>query len=180
MAFEINSEDNSYFTRKIYFDYPELIKLKSKIDSCVSDNHSLNILQKFTSDESGVVWDASIFVAKYLEKYFHDNAHIDPSMLNIVELGSGTGFLGLWMAAMGSSVLLTDLENNLELIKKNFEINTLFYDDNLVDIKCFDWLNQSEYQWNHFLKWKCFDQIDYILISDCLYYEEVGYAFFFS
>lgn len=156
------------FVREIDFDYPDLFPHASGDEQCLS------VIQKCTSDESGVVWDASLMLAKYLEKYFADNcAKIRPSSLNIVELGSGTGFLGLWLASMGACVLLTDLEDNLELIRANVEANQKLYQSCQVVVKGFDWLDQSAYQWEKFLQWKCFTQIHYIIISDCLYYKEV-------
>lgn len=83
-----NADDSRYFVREI-----------GKNDGCV-----LNIRQCYLGDVGCVVWDAAIVLAKYLEtKYFHN----PPSGLNVwagksvLELGSGTGVVGLMAATMG-------------------------------------------------------------------------------
>lgn len=80
--------DSRYFVREI-----------EKNDGCV-----LNIKQCYLGDVGCVVWDAAIVLAKYLEtKSFHD-----PSSgvsvwagRRVLELGSGTGVVGLMAATLG-------------------------------------------------------------------------------
>lgn len=43
----------------------------------------------------------------------------------VVELGSGTGILGICMAYLGCNVLLTDLEENLGIMEKNLQLNSV-------------------------------------------------------
>lgn len=82
------AEDSQYFVREI-----------EKNDGCV-----LNIKQCYLGDVGCVVWDAAIVLAKYLEtEYFHD-----PSSgwnvwagERVLELGSGTGAVGLMAATLG-------------------------------------------------------------------------------
>ena len=60
-----SDQDKGYFERIIQFDSPELV-----VANCRGENKpeiSLCIDQKWDSDESGVVWDSSIVMAKYLE-----------------------------------------------------------------------------------------------------------------
>lgn len=78
---------------------PYFVREIEKNDGCV-----LNIKQCYQGDVGCVVWDAAIVLAKYLEtKYFHDPS----SGLNVwsgkrvLELGSGTGLVGLMAATMG-------------------------------------------------------------------------------
>lgn len=157
---------SDYFSRLIEFDYKDfLFKEKNASDKKIC------ILQKIESDESGVLWDASLLVAKYIEyDCYRNNCLLNNC--NVIELGSGTGFLGIWFAALGASVLLTDQEYNLELINMNIEKNSDLLDKKKISVKSFDWCDTSKYEWI-FLQWKSINEIDYILISDCLYYEKV-------
>lgn len=68
------------------------------------DGCTLNIKQCYLGDVGCVVWDAAIVLAKYLEtKHFHD----PPSGVNVwagksvLELGAGTGVVGVMAATMG-------------------------------------------------------------------------------
>lgn len=83
-----NADDSRYFVREIE----------------KNDGYVLNIKQCYLGDVGCVVWDAAIVLAKYLEtKCFHDPS----SGLNVwagkrvLELGSGTGVVGLMAATMG-------------------------------------------------------------------------------
>ncbi|OTF73080.1 hypothetical protein BLA29_006452 [Euroglyphus maynei] len=170
-------DNNNYFNRQVYFDHPELAVNYDGTNQSDQENPSITIVQKYDSDESGVVWDAAIFLAKYLEYDYHCHGRTMVN-LNIIELGSGTGFVGIWCAAMGASVMLTDLQAGIPLIKLNIaENSSLFKDEENVLVESFDWSDRSAFQWN-FLGWKSLDQIDYILISDCLYYEQGMLALF--
>lgn len=80
--------DGRYFVREI-----------EKNDGCV-----LKLKQCYLGDVGCVVWDAAIVLAKYLEtKQFYDastgvNVWAGKS---VVELGAGTGFVGLMAATLG-------------------------------------------------------------------------------
>ncbi|KAF9284913.1 Methyltransferase-like protein 21D [Mortierella alpina] len=77
------------------------------------------------------IWDAAIVLAKYLEKYdLLTSAAAQPSQsLNILELGAGTGIVGLAAArilsskSVKASVVLTDKENCMPLLQRNIEKN---------------------------------------------------------
>ncbi|KAJ8600267.1 hypothetical protein CTAYLR_000625 [Chrysophaeum taylorii] len=58
------------------------------------------------------VWDAAIVLAKYVDT-------LDLRGLRVVELGSGTGLVGLVAAAGGARVLLTDLPECLDFLRAN-------------------------------------------------------------
>ncbi|KAH9395919.1 hypothetical protein TYRP_020334 [Tyrophagus putrescentiae] len=159
-------QDEEYFERRIEFEAPEVLKLFLKFEED-EEPPELKILQKWDSDESGVVWDASLLLAKYLERLAASKDDGSKKSLfsdaKAVELGSGTGFLGLWLAAMGARVLLTDLPSNLELMGRNLKLNSSsstdgLINEDLVSIAAFDWLDDRH--------------IDYFIVSDCLYYKE--------
>lgn len=69
-----------------------------------NDGCTLKVKQCYVGDVGCVVWDAAIVLAKYLEtKQFYD----PPSGVNVwsgrrvVELGAGTGVVGLMAATLG-------------------------------------------------------------------------------
>lgn len=166
--------EEEFFERCIEFEAPEVLLRKGELHE---DGAELKILQKWDSDESGVVWDASLLLAKYLERLASKSTESLFANATAIELGSGTGFLGLWLAAMGARVLLTDLPANLDLMRRNLKLNsTSIVDESLVMIAAFDWLDKSHRQLSKgkdFLNWTPLEDIDYWIVSDCLYYKEV-------
>ncbi|KAF9908097.1 Methyltransferase-like protein 21D [Linnemannia zychae] len=77
------------------------------------------------------VWDTAIVLAKYLEKapILRSTSSASKRTLNVLELGSGTGLVGLAIARMLSAagvtarIVLTDKANVLPLLQKNLEKN---------------------------------------------------------
>ncbi|TKS86443.1 Protein-lysine methyltransferase METTL21D [Collichthys lucidus] len=104
------ADDSDYFVREI-----------EKNDGC-----ALKVKQCYLGDVGCVVWDAAIVLAKYLEtKQFHD-----PSCgvnvwagSRVLELGAGTGVVGLMAATLGAQVTVTDLEDLQTLLKVNIQEN---------------------------------------------------------
>lgn len=81
----VGGEENGLFTREFQVD---------------SLNTSLQFYQKEMGDVSCVIWDASLVLARYLEKRATEN----PSSLKnvkIVELGAGVGCVGVLAACFG-------------------------------------------------------------------------------
>ena len=64
---------------------------------------TLRIKQAEVGDESCVVWDAALVLAKYLQKLHLSNKATEEGLENkrIIELGAGTGVVGLMAAACG-------------------------------------------------------------------------------
>lgn len=82
------TEHEDYFVRDIEKNDGSILKLK----------------QCFKGDVGCVVWDAAIVLAKYLEtKQFYDaGSGVNVwANKNIVELGAGTGVVGLMAATLG-------------------------------------------------------------------------------
>ncbi|KAI3367741.1 hypothetical protein L3Q82_026581 [Scortum barcoo] len=91
-----------------------------------NDGRSLKVKQCYMGDVGCVVWDAAIVLAKYLEtRQFYD----PPSGVNawsgrrVVELGAGTGAVGLMAATLGAQVTVTDLEDLQTLLRVNIQEN---------------------------------------------------------
>ncbi|KAF9432934.1 Methyltransferase-like protein 21D [Entomortierella beljakovae] len=81
------------------------------------------------------IWDAAIVLGKYLERtniLGLATSSESTSPINILELGSGTGIVGLAAARLlskntcrhGSKVVLTDKENVVPLLQRNLEKNS--------------------------------------------------------
>mmetsp|Transcript_17227 Transcript_17227/g.25848 ORF Transcript_17227/g.25848 Transcript_17227/m.25848 type:complete len:271 (-) Transcript_17227:117-929(-) len=78
--------------------------------------------QKIEEGVGGVVWTATIQFSKYLEKR---NKNKNPSFagIRILELGCGTGMVGIIAASLGADVTLTDLPKIYLRAAKNIERN---------------------------------------------------------
>ncbi|XP_037690897.1 protein-lysine methyltransferase METTL21D isoform X2 [Choloepus didactylus] len=82
-------------------------------------------LQQYGSGGVGcVVWDAAIVLSKYLETPgFSGDGTRSLSRRSVLELGSGTGAVGLMAATLGANVVVTDLEELQDLLKMNINMN---------------------------------------------------------
>lgn len=69
-----------------------------------NDGSSLKLKQCYIGDVGCVVWDAAIVLAKYLEtKHFYDSSKGVNAWAGrrVLELGAGTGAVGLMAATLG-------------------------------------------------------------------------------
>ncbi|XP_055487333.1 EEF1A lysine methyltransferase 3-like [Leucoraja erinacea] len=82
--------------------------------------HDLTITRDLTNDIglSAIIWEAGIFLCRYFEK-----EKIDFTGKKIIELGSGTGIVGILAILLGAEVTLTDLPAALDQIKFNIATN---------------------------------------------------------
>jgi len=94
---------------------------------CVSADHAREA--KASADGSctaGTVWDAGIVLAAHVfEKYQCGTQKSDVSAVRCLDLGSGTGIVGIAAAASGSfsRVVLTDLPSVTPLLERNAASN---------------------------------------------------------
>jgi predicted nicotinamide N-methyase len=74
----------------------------------------------------GTIWDAALVLISFLEKN-REQIFGRPGM-RVLELGSGTGVLGLAAAKIGgeniAQVCITDIGQHLDLINRNLELNS--------------------------------------------------------
>ncbi|KAG9481144.1 hypothetical protein GDO78_010412 [Eleutherodactylus coqui] len=124
------------------------------------DGALLEIRQLSSGDVGCVVWDAAIVLSKFLERRERAESGLFAGR-SVVELGSGTGIVGIMAATLGANVTVTDLEDLQDLMKTNIENNSA-----LLTGSC-----QAKV-----LKWGedvvDLPSPDYILMADCIYYEE--------
>ena len=78
---------------------------------------------------AGTVWDGAIILSSYLQKQFVDKE--DQSIVeelitdkNLLELGAGTGILGLSLIPFKpASVIMTDLPDYVNFLENNIQKN---------------------------------------------------------
>ncbi|GAA6213613.1 protein-lysine methyltransferase METTL21D [Lates japonicus] len=131
-----------------------------------NDGCALKLKQCYLGDVGCVVWDAAIVLAKYLEtKQFYDpsrgvNVWAGKS---VVELGAGTGVVGLMAATLGAQVTVTDLEDLQTLLRVNIQENQALISSGSITAKVLKWGEDV----SEFLP-----PPHYILMADCIYYEQ--------
>ncbi|KAG7466434.1 hypothetical protein MATL_G00164790 [Megalops atlanticus] len=145
-----DSGDENYFIREIE----------------KNDGSCLQIKQCSKGDVGCVVWDAAIVLSKYLEtKQFYDpqGGVSKWANKNILELGAGTGVVGLMAATLGAHVTVTDLEDLQHLLQMNIRDNQALVSSGSIVAKVLKWGEDV----TEFLP-----PPDFILMADCIYYEE--------
>jgi len=85
---------------------------------------------------------------------------------NILELGAGTGLLGIALAKAGASVMLTDMKSLLPLLQENVHLNE--FDNSNRDKS----IRVQELFWGSTMDPSLIETpFDYIIASDCIYLE---------
>ncbi|XP_078263173.1 protein N-lysine methyltransferase METTL21D isoform X2 [Rhinoraja longicauda] len=124
----------------------------------------LRLQQRTVGGVGAVVWDAALVLAKYLECAGPGGGSADAGGAGpvTVELGAGTGLVGLMAAALGANVTVTDLEELQDLL--NININ---HNKHLVTGS----IQAKVLKWGEIITDLPSDP-DYILMADCIYYEQ--------
>ncbi|XP_072721447.1 protein N-lysine methyltransferase METTL21D isoform X2 [Ciconia boyciana] len=118
---------------------------------------ALRLEQRAAGGVGCVVWDAALVLAKFLE-----TGACPLARRHVLELGAGTGAVGIMAATLGANVTVTDLEELQELLMVNIENNKHLV-TGAVRAKVLKWGEDvTEFQ----------PPPDYILMADCIYYEE--------
>ncbi|KAJ1860828.1 Protein-lysine N-methyltransferase efm6 [Coemansia sp. RSA 2703] len=113
------------------------------------------------------VWDAGLVMAKYLD-HQTQSGNLDLSGKTVLELGSGTGIVGITLAKLQPecTVILTDKDELMPLLKHNIEVNSC----KNAAAETLDWCDSSEKQlsgrWEKSLP-------DVILVSDGIWSSEL-------
>ncbi|NXU60700.1 MT21D methyltransferase, partial [Horornis vulcanius] len=79
---------------------------------------ALRLEQRAAGGVGCVVWDAALVLAKFLE-----TGACPLARRHVLELGAGTGTVGIMAATLGANVTVTDLEELQELLMVNIENN---------------------------------------------------------
>jgi predicted nicotinamide N-methyase len=86
------------------------------------DQSFLDVEQLYECDTGGVVWDAGLVLISYLRKLARLPGG---ARARALDLGSGTGVVGMALCKLGlvQSVMLTDTPAQLDLIRRNVQLN---------------------------------------------------------
>lgn len=88
------------------------------------------------------IWDGAVVLAKYVE---HNAAALDLANQRVLELGAGTGVVGLAVAAAGApSVVLTDLPYTIDNLRANIARNRAAFEGAEVKAHVLDWFNPAQ------------------------------------
>ncbi|XP_042598660.1 protein-lysine methyltransferase METTL21D [Cyprinus carpio] len=131
-----------------------------------NDGSVLRMYQCSKGDVGCVVWDAAIVLSKYLEteQFCSVQSGVSTwSSKNIIELGAGTGLVGLVAATLGANVTVTDLEDLQPLLQLNIKKNQHLIHTGSITAKVLKWGGNVEEFLPH---------PHYILMADCIYYEQ--------
>ncbi|XP_075036324.1 protein N-lysine methyltransferase METTL21A [Mixophyes fleayi] len=121
-------------------------------------NHTIRIKQDWKDlGVSAVVWDAAVVLCMYLEA-----GGINLQGRSVIELGAGTGLVGIVAALLGADVTVTDREIALEFLKSNVK-------DNLPD-ELQHKMSAKPLTWGIGLE--NFSPFDVIVGADIIYLEE--------
>jgi len=85
----------------------------------------VRVSQNVSNDNLGsVVWDAGILLARLMDKLVEKLGKDWASDQSVIELGSGTGIVGLACAGLGfGKCVLTDTQQGMDLIQENLNMN---------------------------------------------------------
>lgn len=128
---------------------------------------TLLFYQNSIGNVSCVVWDAALVLTKYLEKQ-STKSPFWLKGLRIVELGAGLGCVGIAAACYGGDVIMTDLPEVVPQLEKTIDLNRAAWSEKgKISAVALAWGHNKpiELEFIH-------QQIDIILMSDCVYYEE--------
>lgn len=123
-------------------------------------NHTIQIKQNWKQlGVAAVVWDAAVVLCTYLE-----TGDVDLRGRSVIELGAGTGLLGIVAALLGAQVTITDREPALAFLKSNVQANLPEDIQSRATVK--------ELTWGQNLTGFSAGGYDFILGADIVYLEE--------
>ncbi|XP_011305005.1 protein-lysine methyltransferase METTL21D isoform X1 [Fopius arisanus] len=126
---------------------------------------SLTLYQQQVGDVSCVVWDAALVLAKYLDHLCQVEGFGDKWLeeKKVLELGAGTGCVGMTAACLGAHVVMTDLESTMPILRKNISMNEeQWRDSGTARAEVLDWESNLDLDFSP----------DIVLLADCVYYQK--------
>ncbi|XP_009294376.1 protein N-lysine methyltransferase METTL21A isoform X2 [Danio rerio] len=98
---------------------PALSKLHQSSAEFTLANHRIRLSQDWKRlGVAAVVWDAAVVLCMFLEM-----GKVDLKGKRVIELGAGTGLVGIVAALLGANVTITDREPALEFLTANVHEN---------------------------------------------------------
>eukprot|EP00743_Colponemidia_sp_Colp-15_P005983 GILK01006430.1.p1 GENE.GILK01006430.1~~GILK01006430.1.p1 ORF type:complete len:280 (-),score=52.49 GILK01006430.1:25-825(-) len=131
--------------------------------SSISDSLSIYILENKQKGIGFQLWPAAIAMCTFFDKLIAESSRELFVGKNMIELGAGTGLVGMYGAALGAQVTLTDLEAVLGNLEANVELNPVVKANGSIDVKALCWgEDQLKYTKGAY---------DYVLVADGIYWE---------
>jgi predicted nicotinamide N-methyase len=121
---------------------------------------TIRVAQRDVGEEGVVVWDAALVLAFFLERH-REQLKLGED-INVVELGAGTGVVGLVSSALGARCTLTDLDRLIPLLEESISLNDHI---DRIQARPLHWGDPDQVE--SFSK----NPPDLILVADCVYYE---------
>jgi len=128
-------------------------------------------------DIGSSVWKVSYMFAKYLERLQSQQQFVSDRNHLFIELGAGTGILGMVIGRMNGKIICTEQQHSMSLLEFNLKANAL-YANGRVDCYPLHWGSHANYKLfdkkllsflseHAFFKHK--EKKLYIVIADCIY-----------
>ena len=160
VSFQIAEDD---FHSSTVF-HPEKSRTTTTTSSSSSNARMIHVEQKQELENScgGIVWESAFALAEYLRKtvFMHEkkkkkNATKTTLLRDCIDIGAGTGFLGIWVhkVAKMQRTVLTDTMKCFNLMRRNVERNFSSNDDDddddershaTIDVKPLDWTSKQD------------------------------------
>ncbi|XP_028991675.1 protein N-lysine methyltransferase METTL21A [Betta splendens] len=140
--------------------FPALSKLHNASAHFRFANRDLHLAQDWKKlGVAAVVWDAAVVMCMYLEM-----GQVDLKGKVAIELGAGTGLVGIVAALLGSTVTITDREPALDLLSANVRTN--------LPPELHESVAVSELTWGENLQRYPAGGFDLVLGADIVYLED--------
>lgn len=124
-----------------------------------NNNQPLEIYQTRIGSVGSWCWESAICLAEYCYDHMFDQF----KNKRIVEIGSGTGIVGLQLCALGGNVTLTDREEYLGLLEYNIKKNQEYFSGKAQATTLF-WGDDFDE------KDDCFRNLDFVIVANCVYH----------
>ncbi|KAF1371864.1 hypothetical protein PFLUV_G00273780 [Perca fluviatilis] len=139
---------------------PVLSKLHNSSAQFRFANHDLRLAQDWKKlGVAAVVWDAAVVMCMYLEM-----GKVELKGKGVIELGAGTGLVGIVAALLGAKVTITDREPALDFLSANVKANVPPDSQGSVVV--------SELTWGEGLERYPAGGFDVVLGADIVYLED--------
>jgi predicted nicotinamide N-methyase len=99
------------------------------------------VKKDFSGELGGTVWDAAIVLIKYFENLEEFPIGFFKGK-KIIELGSGTGLVGIVIGLLGGNIIITDRKPLLNLMKENIQKNFI---EKKVKVEELEWGKDCSY-----------------------------------
>lgn len=134
--------------------------------SCIWDHNysfcgvTVKIREDYDAGLGGTLFDGALCICNYIETLHKASNDIFKNK-TVIELGAGCGLPGILTYKLGGNVILTDIEETIELLEENIESNIIEKNENNLIAKELDWLKDEQLT--------NFEKYDFILAADTVY-----------